>query len=160
MRKEASRPLGCALAASRAALAGAGTTLAAFELAQRALPFFLLHRGLAGALLLLRARQVALVLRLGLVFRGAGFRQRDGNRLAAAAHLLLAAAALQLAMLVLVHDALDRLLLRPRLLGHFRSSTVRPARDIKRHAENPVPPHPCASALWTAGPRPLHRARC
>jgi hypothetical protein len=62
---------------------------------------------LASRFLSLGLRPVALDLALAFIFRRAGFFQRNGDRLAAALDLaaFAAAPALQLAMLVFMHDA-------------------------------------------------------
>src|SRR5262249_37576088 len=83
---------------------------AAFPPSARAdmrLALALLLRGLTVRLLALGSRQVAPVLGFALVFRRTGFLERDGNGLAAALDLaaVSAGAALELAVLELVHDA-------------------------------------------------------
>src|SRR6266436_2466303 len=97
--------LGGVLAAHRAA------ALAAALRADAGLAFLFLLVGLAPGFLALRFGKTALLLRLGVVFRGSGLVQRDGDGLLAALHLaaLAPATALQLAMLELMHDAAFRL---------------------------------------------------
>src|SRR5215216_2430790 len=100
-----------ARALAAAALAAIGQGLAAFSFGQR---------GLAFAFLALGAPQIAFVLPLALVFRRACLVQRDRDRLPRVLYLswATARAALEFAVLELVHHAFDGLLLRSRLLGH------------------------------------------
>src|SRR6185312_11606112 len=97
----------------------------------------LVARGLAATLLRLGAAQIPLVLRLALVFRGARLVEGDRDRLSGVLHL--AAARLELAMLELVHDASDRLLLTSRLLCHLQLRCAASARDFggRRHPPQP-----------------------
>src|SRR5262245_13729963 len=76
--------------------------------------FPLLLAGLATRFLALRAREVAAIVALALIFRVSRLLQRDGDRLLAAPDLaaLSARPALQLAVLELVHDASGGLALR------------------------------------------------
>src|SRR5262245_4301307 len=96
---------------------------AAFAPAARAdmgLALALLLIGLAARLLALGFREVALVLGLALVFRRAGFLERDGDGLLPAFDLaaLPFRTALELAMRELVHDAAQRLALARGCFGH------------------------------------------
>src|SRR5207245_3059474 len=98
------------LAAARRRLAGIAAAhraraLALSRGADAGLAFALLLRGAAARFLGLGAPQVAAVAPLAPVLRGAGFVERDRNRLAAALDLasLAAAAALELAVLEFMH---------------------------------------------------------
>src|SRR4051794_29167393 len=93
--------------------------LAATRRTTGAAPLLAVARGRGGPLAPLGAAEVALVLLLALVFRGARLAQGDRDRLLRVLHLA-AARGLELAMLELVHDALDRFLLPLRLLRHHR----------------------------------------
>src|SRR5579859_3022939 len=90
--------------------------------AARASFFGGLRGGAPGAFFSFRLPQVAAVFLRALVFRGAGLAQADRDRLLAVLHLA-AAAAFQLAVLELVHDARHGLPLCPRLLACHGTSS-------------------------------------
>src|SRR5690348_6988549 len=85
-----------------------------------ALAFAFLLTGFAARFLALAALQVFAVFFLTVIFGGAGFAERDGDRLLAAFHLaaFAAAAALQFAVLIFVHHAADGLALTWAGFGH------------------------------------------
>src|SRR5581483_8394318 len=106
---------------------------AAFALAARAdmrPAFLLLLGGLAMRFLALVAGRVLPVFARAVVFRIAGFLQRDRDGLPAALHLA-AAAALQLAMLEFVHDAARGLTLAWACMWHRVLSMLAPPRRDK-----------------------------
>src|SRR5215475_9264878 len=113
----AARPFGGTLAAPAGPAAAPGA-FARIEFAHRAASFAFLHGGAAAPFLALGAAQVTRPLLGAVVLGGAGLVQGDGDGLLPAFHPTAAAGGLELAVLVLVHDALHRLLLRSRLLGH------------------------------------------
>src|SRR5205823_2247795 len=87
--------------------------------------------GFAATFLRFGPAQIALALFRRVVFRRTGLAERDCDRLFAVLHLAAAARGLQLAMLVLMHDALDGLLLRWALMDRHRACSLQSSRQLQ-----------------------------